>query len=37
MNWITGEKISEMDDRELAQVAEDHEVFVKLNPQQKHD
>ena len=32
---ITGEKISEMDDRELAQVAEDHEVFVKLNPQQK--
>ena len=32
---ITGEKISEMDDRELAQVAENHEVFVKLNPQQK--
>ncbi|PQD38865.1 magnesium-translocating P-type ATPase [Enterococcus durans] len=32
---ITGEKISEMNDRELAQVAEDHEVFVKLNPQQK--
>ena len=32
---ITGEKISEMDDRELAKVAENHEVFVKLNPQQK--
>lgn len=32
---ITGEKISKMDDRELAQVAENHEVFVKLNPQQK--
>lgn len=32
---ITGEKISEMNARELAQVAEDHEVFVKLNPQQK--
>lgn len=32
---ITGEKISEMDDCELAQVAENHEVFVKLNPQQK--
>ncbi|EMF0504952.1 magnesium-translocating P-type ATPase [Enterococcus hirae] len=32
---ITGEKISGMDDRELAQVAENHEVFVKLNPQQK--
>ena len=32
---ITGEKISEMDDRELAQVAENHEVFVKLNTQQK--
>ncbi|EOS7975390.1 magnesium-translocating P-type ATPase [Enterococcus hirae] len=32
---ITGEKISEMDGRELAQVAENHEVFVKLNPQQK--
>lgn len=33
---VTGEKISEMSDHELAQVAEDHEVFVKLNPQQKH-
>ncbi|MBF8807468.1 MAG: magnesium-translocating P-type ATPase [Enterococcus lacertideformus] len=32
---ITGEKISEMDDRELSQVAEKHDVFVKLNPQQK--
>ncbi len=32
---VTGEKISEMSDHELAQVAEDHEVFVKLNPQQK--
>lgn len=32
---ITGEKISEMNDQELIQVAEDHDVFVKLNPQQK--
>ncbi|OUK38781.1 magnesium-translocating P-type ATPase, partial [Enterococcus faecium] len=32
---VTGERISEMSDHELAQVAEDHEVFVKLNPQQK--
>ena len=32
---ITGEKISEMNDQELALVAEEHDVFVKLNPQQK--
>ncbi|MGX7173962.1 magnesium-translocating P-type ATPase [Enterococcus ratti] len=32
---ITGEKISKMDDHTLSQVVEDHEVFVKLNPQQK--
>ena len=32
---ITGEKIAEMSDRELGKVAEAHDVFVKLNPQQK--
>lgn len=32
---ITGEKIAEMSDKELGKVAEAHDVFVKLNPQQK--
>ncbi|MDA9460851.1 Mg(2) transport ATPase, P-type [Enterococcus mundtii 3F] len=32
---ITGEKIAKMSDKELGKVAEAHDVFVKLNPQQK--
>lgn len=32
---ITGKKIAEMSDKELGKVAEAHDVFVKLNPQQK--
>ncbi|WP_270492792.1 magnesium-translocating P-type ATPase [Enterococcus thailandicus] len=32
---ITGEKIASMDDRQLSQVVDENDVFVKLNPQQK--
>lgn len=32
---ITGEKIAQMNDDELAKTAEENDVFVKLNPQQK--
>ncbi len=32
---ITGERIAQMDDEELAKTAEENDVFVKLNPQQK--
>ncbi|OTP10139.1 magnesium-translocating P-type ATPase [Enterococcus sp. 10A9_DIV0425] len=32
---ITGEKIAQMNDQQLKEVAEAHNVFVKLNPQQK--